>query len=83
MVGAAARQFGQLPMQLDRIGRGEGSVGGETGGDDAERSQAGGAAAEMGPELAREVDRRGLALGARDGGDDARLGAVKARGDVG
>ncbi len=80
MIDAAFRQLGQHVVQRDRIGRGQALVHVQVGSGHAQRAEAGGAAAERGPQLAREGDGRGLAIGAGDGGHGARLRAVEGGG---
>src|SRR5688572_2462128 len=70
---ALARKRREVGVELDRIGRGQAGLSGETGRDDAERTDARRAQAERRPYLAHEVDGRGLAVGAGDRSDGLGL----------
>ena len=79
MGDAVARRAVERLVQRDGIGRGQRAVGGAVGGDDAERAEARGLAAERGEDLAREVRDRGLAAGAGDRDDGLGLARIEAR----
>ena len=77
MVDAGARHLGQALVQRHGIEGGQRQVFAFARHDDAQRAEAGGTAAELGPDLAGEFGRRGLAAGAGDGRDAARLLAIE------
>ena len=76
---ALARQRREIGMELHRIGRGEAGFAREARRDDAQRADARGLQAERRPDLAHEMDGRGLAVGAGDGGDGRGLQAGEGR----
>jgi len=80
MRDATVRQRRQICVQPHRVGRGEARPAIERRRDDAERAHAGGPLAKLRPDLAEEMHGRGLAVGAGDGGDRARLGVGEGRG---
>ncbi len=81
VLDAAFGQLGEIAMQADRVGRGQrpGAPPGRRY--EAERAEARRRVAERGPDLAREMGHRGLAVGAGDGGNRARLAPVEPRGE--
>ena len=78
MIDAGIGQPREAPMEIDRIQRGEGEIFAAAGCDEAQRAQARGPPAEQLPDLAREFGGGGLAAGAGDRGDDARLAGEEA-----
>ena len=75
MGDAVVGEFGQQPVQRDRIGRGQRAIVVAAGRDDAGGADAGGGMAGLLPDLAREGGDRGLAAGAGDGDHGCRLRA--------
>ena len=70
---AVFRQPPEGAVQVHRTGRGQVARDPEPRRVEAEGSQAGGPVPQARPDLAQEVGYRGLAVGARDGGDRIRL----------
>ncbi len=70
MRDALARQLIERAVQVDRIGRGQRTVGFALGRHNADGADTGGRQTERFPDLAREGGDRCLAAGAGDGGDD-------------
>src|SRR5215467_6164246 len=70
-------KLGQIAVQGYRVGRSQGSGAMRGGGNQTERAEACCRMAERRPDFACEVDDRGLAVGARDGGDYPGLSAAE------
>ena len=79
MLDASPRQRGEIAMQRHRIGAGQGAGPMLGSGDQSERAEARRRVPDRRPDLAREMHDRGLAVGAGDGGDRARLPAIELR----
>ena len=75
----ARDERGQVAMQCRRIGRRQRPGPPARWGYQPERAEACRGVARHRPDFAGEMSDRGLAVGAGDGGDDARLAAVKPR----
>ena len=73
---------GQNMVERDRIGRRQATRTPTIGGDQPERAEARGCKAEPRPDLACEMDDRGLAVGAGHGGDRPRLSAMEPGGET-
>ena len=71
-----------VSRQADRIGRGQARTGLEPRRDQAERAQAGGLRPPQRPDLAQELDRAGLAVGAGDRDHRRRLPPGQHGGDL-
>jgi hypothetical protein len=79
MGDALARDVVELPVQRDRIGRGQRSVNGALRRHQPDGADAGRFVTEPLPDLAREGGDRGLAAGAGDRRDGLRLPRIKFR----
>ena len=79
VLDALPRQFGEIAVQGDRVGRRQRTGATPGGQDKAERAEACRRMPEARPDLAREMRHRGLAVGAGHGCDRSRLAAVEAR----
>src|SRR5690242_21724017 len=79
VLDALRGQFGEIAMQGDRVGRRQRAGAASGGQDEAERAEACRWLTEAGPDLAREMRHRGLAVGPGNGRDGSRLAAVEAR----
>ncbi len=81
MVDAALRQLAEIAVEGNRVGGGQCPRAAPGRRYHAESAEARRRAAEGGPDLAREMCDRGLAVGAGDRGDRPRLAPVEARGE--
>ena len=83
VVDAGRGDPGKGLVQGDRVGRGMRKAAPDPLADDAERAEGGGAPPAPQPDLAGEIGHRGLSAGAGHSDDDARLGAVEPRRQLG
>ena len=81
MVDAAFCQFGEIAVEAHRIGRGQRAGAPPGRRYQPKRAEARRRVAERCPDFAREMGDRGLAVGAGDGGDRARLAPVEPGGE--
>src|SRR5215472_12930413 len=77
MLDPLSCKLGQIAVQGYRVGRSQGSGAMRGGGNQTERAEACCRMAERRPDFACEVDDRGLAVGAGDGGDYPGLSAAE------